>query len=289
MEKIIGLLALCVMVSGCVGRGLLTDEDFGNATLSPIGTVTPLASTLWLHLDASERVTYDAGTGNVSGWEDLSRGVQCATGSNYPIRQAAALNGKPVINFYDAGVPNTERSLDCGTLDATPFHHNHTVVYVTQNPQEVHTTQVVFGNAAHDLMFFFLRISGSIYQVRSGRVALMLSDTVNPISDTNFHLISNRFDINQPVVAGTSSSSTLRRAHLRIDGTQQPATTNASPGDGIYVPSTSSFYIGGTGSSYYFTGKLAELRVYDEVLSDADLQALECSLATKWGLTVSGC
>lgn len=199
---------------------------------------------LWLKADALSLNDNDA----VSSWTDSSGNANHATGSGStrPIYKTNIINGLPVVRFDDS-----DDNLDTPSISWT----NQTIFLV-----------LIGGGGGYPVTFS----SGSENAVIYGFVANTLEIYNNPrIQIGNFSSAAYA-----TIIRNSAGTTTVRR-----NGAQTGTSGTVSiPGAGAvrlgksFVPSDP------------WGGDMAELLIYDAVISGTDLTNIESYLATKYGL-----
>lgn len=209
---------------------------------------------LWLAADTG--VTLD-GSGGVSTWSDQSgngNDATQATAANRPTVTANALNGKPVVHFNGAStqyftLPNLLNGASAGEVLV--------VLKATAASGSSNRGLWYFGTDPWDW-----------YPYSSGGVYTAFGSNAQKLEGTPTH------DITQYHVYDVRSSSALWES--QFDGvTFFKNSTNT-------VAFSSTPYLGCNGNNYGFDGDIAEILIYDHVLSDADRKTASVYLAQKY-------
>jgi hypothetical protein len=212
--------------------------------------------TLWLKADS---LGLSDGTA-VSTWTDSSgtgNNATQATGVNQPIFKTNIVNGKPTVRF--------DGSNDSLTFSSSPADTSVFVVAslgVAPASQTAYAPFTVFGTgtplAGIDLT---CRLTGTNWGVYVGSDLSSGEDLVNG----TFNIIE----------ATTSGAGTV----IYRNGVQKATSGSRSNGDGSTAQIASQ-----TGSSRWFNGDIAEILIYDSVLSQIDRTNVEKYLSAKYAI-----
>lgn len=214
---------------------------------------------LWLKADSLSQADGTA----VATWTDSSGTSNTATqvtGANQPLFKTAVINGKPVLRFdglnYNMHFPN-----DPGAVTTT-----FVVGKINVAPSSLTTySPFVITNAAAGL-----RVLGRTSGTNWGT---FVSADLNSGED----LVSGTAVILEMTTTDTPSNSTI----IYRDGIQK-ATSSAHSSGGAGAN-----YIGAeVGSGRYINADVAEVIIYDSVLSSTNRSNVEHFLGTKYGITV---
>lgn len=220
-----------------------------NSRFSPL-SFSPLA---WLDASDTSTITSSGSPAKVSTWADKSgnsRNVVQSTSANQPTTGADTRNGRNVLT-YSGG----QLLASVAFTKAQPI----TIAIVgaaTSFP--ISNTQIV-GNDAITPNIFASPTSGRVWRSYAGIELVSATPT-----DTNWHYFTATYN-------GASSV-------LRLDGTQI-----ASGNTGTNGYSNKRLLIGADNSTAYWSGYVAEVVVYDFILTTDQRTILESYLATKWG------
>ena len=214
----------------------------------------PQADGLVLWLDANE---YNSGSGT---WPDKSgtgNTVSQNTSGNQPTLVTNGLNGNPVVRFDGSQYLNLDWNLPNSSLTTDAI----TIFLVLKNDDMNGGTQVVMGNYNSTD-----EVSISISSQNDSIVARI----------TDYNTSCTFTDQPGPYVLTFDYDSATMRTF--VDGL---LTDNFSTNEDIDWESTA---IGrdGAGTSRYWAGDIAEIRIYDSVLSDIERQGIEAELQSKW-------
>ncbi len=215
-----------------------------------VSTVQPTGLILWL--DAED---YSSGT-----WPDKSgtgNTVSQNTSGNQPTLVTNGLNGNPVVRFDGSQYLNLDWNLPNSSLTTDAI----TIFLVLKNDDMNGGTQVVMGNYNSTD-----EVSISISSQNDSIVARI----------TDYNTSCTFTDQPGPYVLTFDYDSATMRTF--VDGL---LTDNFSTNEDIDWESTA---IGrsGIGTARNWAGDIAEIRIYDSVLSDTERQAIESELQAKW-------
>ena len=213
---------------------------------------------LWLDAADTATITYSSGS-NVSQWSDksgLGNNATQSTSTSQPISGSVSTNGKNVLNF-------TGKSMIYPTINNTTI----TVFCIYNN-----TTFVPYGPPVNVGPFAFFYAAPNS-KVGIGRLAV--TDEVLA-SWSSAGLTTSQYVI----YGGTVSVSGNTTSFLYFNGTQV-ATVSVNSSGG-----TSAYSVGDSINNMT-SGNIAEVLIYNSVLSTTDRQKVEGYLAWKWGLQTS--
>ena len=243
---------------------LTVESSAGNYTAGTPASATmtlidsaPVNAGLRLKLQADKGLVLD-GSGNVSTWQDQSGLGNAATQSgsgNRPVPVTNAVNGRPVVRFDGSArylsLPNVMSGATAGEYFV--------VLKVAAQPPTAGRRLMNFGG-------YF----GTAY----------------PYSDNQIY---DDFGSTKEYVVGTPSQP-LTQYHLYSASAQAGSWVSRINGLEQYrsVTNTVSFrtdpVLGGRPGADFFAGDVAEIIVYDQVLTSAQRKAMETYLGTKYGL-----
>lgn len=215
---------------------------------------------LALWLDASDATTITQVANAVSQWRDKSgnnnHGNQ-ATGTAQPLVQAAAQNGLNTLGFTSAASKALTLTTPIATLPGFTF------AVVGQKPAGGGTNRLNPLSGDGSINYGLLHFSDNNFYSTSG--------------------VNNRLATNSPVALTAYASLIMANAGavvgstLLVNGIAQVLGLN---GVGTGTNWTS---IGGNGNTFFTDGSIAEIILYNSVLSAAQLTQLYTYLKTKWG------
>jgi hypothetical protein len=255
--------------------GSARDGAIDAAVFSP----TDFGSRLVLWLDSSQMLTLvDAGIDaapGVDGWGDLSTAKNNAhlfSGSPREASGDAGLNGHPVVSLDNdsiLAIPEST-SLIWGTGDFSLF-----VVFANESA----TFALVAGKYDENAPFpgpnlyanFFMPVPSTKIAARLDSTHYTLEEDDSGSNDDKFRMVGMR--------------RSGARLELRIDGVSTISDAGYPDGGAVDVTAPdASFYIGGRPTGSPMSGRVAEVIGIKGTLSDADVDALEAYLKTKYGL-----
>lgn len=223
---------------------------------STVSCFTPTdVGTPALWFDACEGVTYN-GSNEVSQWSDLSGNARHATQSTTskkPIYVAGGTNGLPHLDFAGG---------DDALLTSTGFTlAQPNTIFIVAKYDAAAADQTLFSSASGSGRQMMTTTGGGSYALDAGS---FVSTGQGATTGTTYVF---------SVVFNTSSSKFFR------DGTQYGGTmslgTDSLVGLGIGTDA-------GAGTPVGHDGTICEILVYNSALSDANRQAVEAYLTTKW-------
>lgn len=268
-----------VRISNAAVRGPQGSVFFGLTDSSALrfrtGAVTPpgaVAGGLRLWLDADHAASFKTESGAVAIWGDRSgegNVLQQAEGGAQPVVAEAALNARRTVSFNGgAAYLVAARGLSLTSWDVF-------VVWRSSLTGAASGDRVVSSNGEQ----WILRHGGatsdsarSITRITSGETAtLQLGErAANTPHIWNF----TYNDAQHSLSTRTNGSGPASRAGLSASG--------GAP--------SSVFSLGGApDGSQLFTGELAEVIVYDRMLSEVERESVLSYLATRWGVTRTAC
>lgn len=215
-------------------------------------------SGLQLLLDAEN---YDASTGT---WTDTSgqgHHATQATAGNRPTKTAGAINGKPVVTLD--GVNDYLSNASFPALGSG----GRTVVVIGKGG----------GAGFYPIALGATATAGDLYGVTREifvRCAVRVIDYTTATMDGAYKLITS------------TCITTTANNKLYVNGTEIAASSFTSPGA---INTQSGFVIGNVPSlaATYFTGDIAQIRVYNKVLSSYEREILKQYVRSRYGLTIA--
>jgi fibronectin type 3 domain-containing protein len=217
---------------------------------------------LWL---SAESVV--AGPSGVQVWPDLSGNGNDAiqdSSSNQPQLIANQLNGRAIVRFDGASsylnLPNVMNGATAGDIFV-----------------------VLRAQAANGADCRLYSMSGRLqYPAVDGQI----SDSFG--SSTDHAVGSPGVDITQPHIYNATSANDQWTARIDLATLCTTATNVVSMGDGSSAPVLGADYSGPSATlANWFAGDVAEIIVYDHVLTDTERRNLQQLLAAKYGLPIS--
>jgi hypothetical protein len=251
---------------------VLSNASSGNASIATSGTGVAMSLPgsfsglrLWLRADAG--VSKDSAD-KVSGWADQSSSgnpASQASAAKQPLWISSALNGQPVLRFDGD---------DFLTLGSSPsLATGNFTFFVVASTRETWGTQALLS-----------RDVGSgwnnkwIYWINGSRMQMLVQNpsTYQYLESRDFSRVANKAEIFFLSKAG-------RDYQHFLSGTMIGAQTAD-----LDVPSINSdFRIGQAEDNFYLRGDMAEVVIYDRVLSIEERQAVENYLALKYALPIT--
>jgi hypothetical protein len=268
-----------------------------------------------LHLDAQDAASMLLLSGNrVEYWLDQNGGgiggvpsLRNYTTLGAPVLNAAAINGRPGVDFALSALPTDSRLRHYGSLAGVSYspeatQKSYTVISVCRVDPIPFGARIIFGvgNNANTFDGFNttrrLELNGSLFSDRQvGDFPVRLP---GPGSDGSY-------DDNPPepehasyaagfiATSWTDAGTGLR--FVTVDGSTVKSVSSVAlaglhgslPGFGapqITVGGSPTF--GSTVNNRFLPGAVGEIRVWDGVLSPAELAAQHLDLSTKWGVTL---
>ena len=226
-------------------------------------TPSLVSSTMLLWLDASDRTTVITSGSNVTQWSDKSGAGNHMTqgvAANQPILCTSVLNGLNVINF---GVSSFMQNTGIAVPRAyTIFGVGYTNASYTVSIYNVFTRMV---SSIVDTVLFF----GAFGNINADFTG---STTWNDAAYNYPYVNVDSWSIKGMTNTGAGTGQTSY-----VNGTPQIAKT----GNNV---ATTGLYLGCFNNVQFWNGPMAEILIYNGVLSTNDRQAVEGYLAWKWGL-----
>jgi hypothetical protein len=213
---------------------------------------------MWLDGADDSVFTYSSGT-SVSEWRDKSGNNNHVSNSNgtYQPSRNVTINSKSAVNFSDDSLQATNVFSSTATS-----YTKIAVVYQTSNT----TGNVISSNTGH--AFYF----GGSTQIRLYHNGTFVTSSVS--------LANNTAGIISGTVQYNSSSSAS--GEVFVNGTSGGTGTTSTASIG-----STAVQIGSFNGANYFTGYIAEVLVYDRVLSSDELTKVHNYLQNKWNIEVS--
>ncbi len=214
---------------------------------------------LWLKADVGT-----TGTSTVSAWEDQSCSaisVTQTTASNQGALSSAAINFNPAITLDGSDYFNTSLSINYGTMPDASI--------LTVYRPHIDNAQGVWGED-----------DGGWDRFLADHSAFnnMVSDGAGGNNNINNLFVANQTNLSTVLYDNTVSNG----SSVFVNGTSE-ATFTAN-----HTSTSPNLQIGALGASNYnFDGDIAELIVYNKLLSTIERQRIESYLAIKYGLSIS--
>lgn len=246
----------------------------------------PCDGSLQLWLEASSAAVVQDGSGYVSNWRDRSVAgydVTQPTASKQPRWVANGLNGQPVIRFDGADVLSGGDVLDLGHTSRTLFVVGNST-RSTGNGAFLAKSRAANAWYRFSLLYEGNRLGVLLQEEQTSSYCRVAARTTAPTVD----LMTVRID-RDPAVKTTTTW---------VNG-QQLASCGFTRDDSMFFDWYYRFLVGGynnnstagTGelSGYGLVGDIAEILMFERVLTSAEIKSVECYLGAKFGLTVAGC
>ncbi len=233
--------------------------------LSSFQTPTP-TNGLVFHLQADKGVSAD-GSGRVTQWGDQSGSgfhmIPIGTGSWTPptLVASATANGLPAVRFASAAYTMMKTmsavSLMQGAKDFT--------VFVVVKPGASQPTYA-------DILDYTHASCQNIVLQQNGSATNQFGLPVKTLDSSRFQVLTQAFDF------------TSKLASSALDGTNRTATTTCATGYTYSEPVT--LTVGGNlvWTSRRFNGDIAEIRIYNRLLTVTEMQSVEAALKSRYGL-----
>jgi len=229
----------------------------------------PPSPVMWLKADAITGLPNGAA---VASWPDSTgNGFQAtqATVTRRPTYVTGAINGLPVVRF---NAPSTNY-----LAFTRPVQDDFTIIFVFRSSQGIGTgTQyyqgagLVNGEVANVVNDFGLSLNAN------GKI---LAGTGNP--DTSIASASSTYTNSQPHVVAFKRTRGTGALALYVDGVAQGTATGGKQS----LTSPSQLVLGAQQTLInYLTGDIAEVKIYEAALTDAQRTAEESALFCKYGL-----
>jgi len=225
--------------------------------------------TTWFKADAISGVPNG---GAVSTWTDASGHGDHATQSNsslQPTLVTGVINGLPVVRFNSAN--QTYLAFPRSVQD------NFTIICVFRSSQGIGTGQNFWNGAG--------LVNGEVpFTVNDFGLSLnangkLLAGTGNP--DVTIASTSSIYNDGQPHLLVFKRTRTSGALELFVDGVAQGTAT----GGKLALTAPAQLVLGAQQTlNNYLTGDIAEVKIYDQALSDSDRTAEENALKCKYGL-----
>ena len=241
--------------------------------------------------DAADHGSISVSTG-VSEWRDKSgngKKLSQSTSGARPALTLNALNGLPVVTF-----DGTDDVLNAATASDWTFLHDSTgstVIAVvkagnTSDPGVAYTLLGSSGGASVNIGYGVWFDDRSIATANNRLSSLISNGTVGLNSVSN--LTDNAFTFNTPhvvsVVSDPSNATAANKQFNYIDSGSALNNNTLTQAVSTSAP-TFTLQLGALGNSIlFFAGYMAEICVFNKILSNADRLRVEGYLAWKWGL-----
>lgn len=238
--------------------------------------ITTTASPLLLWLDAGDTSTITKdGSDLVSQWDDKSphgNHVVQGTASLQPTYRSSGLGQSlPSVEFY---ADNTTKILSAPDVPSMDYS-NTTVIAVIQRQTNLAGIEVMFGKyeTSGDQREFNGNISSDTFRVSS-----TTDGTLGTLTTTS---TMNAIALGVPTIVDMKYDGSSLRIRSQDDIANEGAVATT------IFNGTSVFKLGAvTNTVQPYAGHIAELIVFNKVISDTDRAAILTYLSTKWGITL---
>jgi hypothetical protein len=237
----------------------------GQVSATPTGNPAPV---VWLRADGLEGVVNG---GNVSTWSDSSGNGYNATqmvSNNQPTYVDNAMGGQPVVRFNSAN--STYMSF------TRPVSNDFTMTFVYQSTQGIGTGTAFFQGAG--------LVNGEVGGVENdfgtslNANGQVLAGTGNPDTSINS---GTGFNDGRPHVVTFKRTKSTGALALYVDGAQVSTGTGGT--QSLTAPAV--LVLGAQQVlNNYLSGDIAEVQIFNTALSDAQRQALESGLSSKYAV-----
>jgi len=264
---------------------------------SSIAPFTPTSVTgcqLWL--DAADSSTLTLSGSSVTQWNDKSgnqRNFNQPTSGSRPTYVSNGLNNYPIVRFASAFLSNVGFPLYASASSGMSFF----AVFNTtnRNQQTAILAQMLNGTNFTETEIGFSYASGTGYSLTNyGSIGLHRGN--GAVTQTASNAINSNVTYVYSAIA-SNTGSTPSSIGLFLNGTQNTSIDfNTGMSNGFYSPGSypiflNSVYLGARNDrgpiNNYLAGDIAELILYNTVISSTQRQQIEGYLALKWGLTSS--
>ena len=230
-----------------------------------------VSSVLTLWLDASDTSTITSSSGNVTQWNDKSglgyHFIQ-ATTANSPTTGNTTLNSRNMVNFTSSKYM---------TNTTCPMGTNYTIFavgYTSSNGWG----RLLHGSATDDA-FIYLGTGNGVTQYATF--------TGNGVGWNDTTTNSPATSVTSACIMELTNNGTSTGLIPYVNGTAQTAKNGTNAGFTGFVMGNYKYSGGVSLGAQWWNGYVAEVLVYNSVLSTTDRQTVEGYLASKWGLQSS--
>ncbi len=220
---------------------------------------------LWLKADAGTNTTTDGAA--VSNWADQSGNGNNATQSttaNQPTYVASALNGKPAIHFNGGEDLNLPTASTLGILNS-----DYEMFIVARTNSSSASPNFLISSA--NIEQFEMHLNGAAGARFIPTSATYIDEgSAGQYADNNPHIFNAQASSTEGLIRvdGVNGSDTLTNVQSSSDGALALGVRISGPG-------------------YYLTGDIAEVIIYNKVLTTSDRILVESYLASKYGISYS--
>jgi hypothetical protein len=266
-------VAISRFKTSTVAQGLPKYQDFWDGVSVPLPTPPVATPSLWLDANLASSFTYSS-SNVISAWADQSgngRNATQSTVANQPTLVSSVINSKPVVRF-----------------DAT----NDALAWTEYNPGADRSVFMVFRNASNITSsgsFALMSSSGANFPM----YVVGLGNQTGGISGEIFALLGVSSGGAQ--IKGQYSSASLNAGNHQYNWTQNSSYAVAARFDkatlsltaapaGDFNSATYPGFIGVITGADGISVDIAEVLVYNRVLSGGEISTIESYFATKWGV-----
>lgn len=205
----------------------------------------------------------------LSSWDDLGSNPVTlnATVSQEPTVRDGILNSRRVVEFRHTG--EAQRLLSASTVPLFDLTNKVGTIFIVMIVREVLTNgnEVILGNNTDKIMLGGTGSTERPVAFSSGDGVVTLETPQSVLVNPSNQLL---------MVRRNGNNITFRRNKVNEDGTT--LITNPSPIDDTL------FFGGFTGAGSSIDQDIAQVLMYDDVLSDSDILTVESLLSVKWGV-----
>lgn len=260
MKKLIfGLLLLALP---CLG------QDVQGRTLAPAAATGPSSISglqAWYAADSGLTCTGGCTTGNpVTAWADKSSNVNNLTGVNGPTYQGAQINGLPAVRF-------TAASTQGFTFGTAINLQTASTIFVVVKMASI--TQGIMVGGPGDALGYWVGYAGS--QQGADWIGNAGISKGNVAADTTWH--QQNMTYNNTVIA-------FRLGSASDPCGTSPGTTTCATTQTIAANETTIGYRTYPSNSQYLDGYLAEIIIYNRVLTGTEITTVETYLNGRYGI-----
>jgi len=263
-------------------------------SIAPFTPTSVAGCQLWL--DAADSSTLTLSGSSVTQWNDKSgnqRNFNQPTSGSRPTYVSNGLNNYPIVRFASAFLSNVGFPLYASASSGMSFF----AVFNTtnRNQQTAILAQMWNGTNFTETEIGFSYASGTGYSLTNyGSIGLHRGN--GAVTQTASNAINSNVTYVYSAIA-SNTGSTPSSIGLFLNGTQNTSIDfNTGMSNGFYSPGSypiflNSVYLGARNDrgpiNNYLAGDIAELILYNTVISSTQRQQIEGYLALKWGLTGS--
>lgn len=271
MKKIIGLL-LVFLASVSMAALILVCTQVGSS-FSPTDI-----SGLILWLDASDNTKVTLSGSLVTAWNDKSNtGLNFSSASTFePTYLTADLNGKNTIQF------GASKCMTAGNTQLISDTSGNTLAYVAKPTSASNFNTIL--NFYNPTASISTNITYDSVHIHSGFDFFWGSAAGNFHPGMMANLTSYLSAYKQYILTFSGSGSGISNYTLTFDSTSQSL---SAPSSGDLGSAPNANVIGantGSNCSSYLNGNIAEILIYNSVLSGANLSNIESYFTSKWGV-----